>query len=102
MGYRKRRYKDGVLISEIDTRVLSEVQDEKRAELRKCLSKYLEKTDWEVVREADSTSRIPVKEKTVVLRKRARQLAKDLENQIDAATHLDDLERFNPDIEDLM
>tara|TARA_R110002126_G_scaffold51939_1_gene141849 strand:+ start:22373 stop:22681 length:309 start_codon:yes stop_codon:yes gene_type:complete len=102
MRIRNEVYKNGVLISVTDTRVLLEVQEQRKAELRKSLTKYLKLTDWEVIRSADPTSGIPIKDETILLRKKARNLARNLESELDAATHLDDLERFNPNIEDLV
>jgi ethanolamine utilization microcompartment shell protein EutL len=98
MGCRRERYKNGVLISVEDTRVLSEEQDRLVEELKKSLGALLKLTDWEIVRASDPTSNTPVSAATITARQAARDLADSIEAEILAATELDDLKHINPNI----
>lgn len=100
MGFKRQRFKDGVLIETIDTRVLSEEIDRLKKELNICLNICLSKSDWEITRAADPTSGAVISAETIVKRQAARDLHISIENSINSATELDDLEYIDTNIED--
>lgn len=102
MGYKKQWFKNGKLVKEVDTRVLSEEVADKKEEVNRYLGEHLAKSDWAVVRDMDPSSSKKMNKELQADRKKARELAEKLEAELDAAKHLDDLDKFNPKIEDLM
>lgn len=102
MGTRRRVFKNGVLISDGDTRSLSEEKTKLIKQLDNHLGMCLVDTDWEIVRASDPTSGIAISNETIDYRENARNLHNSIELQIINAQTLDDLEYIDVNIKELM
>jgi hypothetical protein len=102
MGTRRRVFKNGVLISDGDTRSLSEEKAKLIEMLDNHLGMCLADTDWEIARAADPTSGVAISNKTIDYRENARNLHNSIELQVINAQTLDDLEYIDVNIKELM
>lgn len=92
MGYRRETYKNGVRIETVDTRTLEEVKAEKIALVKDQAGKRLSKSDWRIVKAMDTG--IPVPSEIAQERAKIRSKSDELENIINNATELIQLDRL--------
>jgi hypothetical protein len=94
-GTKNTYIKNGKIVRVEDTRELPFEKIKMIKELNDELKKILSETDWEIIRSKDPTSNKPLKQATVDLRNKARNLALSIEDQIQKSTSLSELEKIN-------
>jgi hypothetical protein len=95
MASREIIYKDGILISDIDNRVLSEEIDFIKSSIRQEAAELLSKTDWMVIRAMDG---VPIPDSISEYRKAVREISNRICVAIDASKSLDDLDLVDKSI----